>query len=310
MTKKKNVFKFYRVSDYSINAFGNSQIFCNHYSAFNDPFECWCIPQTGIPHPVNEKERYADVYRAWGFEEADFSQKGVEGLHEYCEQFDNEYAESITQYIDSARIACFSADVSNMLMWSHYTDGLRGFCVEFDPEELVKSSQRAVILKVRYKRKPEYLDTMVYSVAEDQVDFHEMVIDEELGYHKYVKDRKKISIRPYADWLKKSRRLLFSLYAKQLAVKPVEWGYEKEMRLIYHSKDDSLAGELFDYPASAVKSIIFGEKMSAENKMLLTDIVMKKYPDVPLGSAVRNRHDYKICVQYENQQRLRLLVKQ
>ncbi|HEY4325114.1 MAG TPA: DUF2971 domain-containing protein [Mucilaginibacter sp.] len=308
MAKEKSIFKFYRVSDYSVSAFSNSQIFCSHYSAFNDPFECWCIGETGIPHPVREKQRYINVYRAWGFDEADFSESGIEELNEYCDQFDNEYSESILRYIESARIACFSRDITNMLMWSHYTDGLRGFCIEFAPDQLIKPSQQAVILKVKYSRKPEHIDTMVYSVAEDQVDFHEMVIDEELGYRKYVKDHKRDNIRPYADWLKRSRRLLFSLYAKQLAVKPMEWCYEKEMRLIYHSGSDSLNGELFDYPASAVKSVIFGEKMSAGNRKLLTDIAMEKYPGVRLGTAVRSRLDYKISIQYETQQRLRLLV--
>jgi hypothetical protein len=148
---KKNIFKFYSVSDYSLHALQNNQIYCNHYSAFNDPFECWCITVSGIPDPVKEKDRYAAVYRAWGFEEPDYSPSGVEELIGYCEQFDNEYAVSAGQYVESARISCFSQEISNLLMWSHYTDGLRGFCIEFDPDEIVKSSQQAVILKVKYK---------------------------------------------------------------------------------------------------------------------------------------------------------------
>ncbi len=294
MTKEKNIFKFYRVSDYSINAFRNSQIFCNHYSAFNDPFECWSIPQSGIPDPIREKLRYVNVYKAWGFEEADFSEAGIKDLKEYCDQFDNEYERSVTRYIESARISCFSRDVTNMLMWSHYADGMRGFSVEFDSAELLKYEQRATILKVKYKRKPEYLDTMVYSIAGDQVE-----VDEELGYRKYVRTDKAVNVRPYSDWLKRSRRLLFELYAKQLAIKPVEWSYEKEMRLIFHSRKDSDAGELFDYCASAVKSVIFGEKMSAENRKLITDVVLEKYPDIPLGTAVRSRPEYKIHIEYE-----------
>ncbi|MDR3680518.1 MAG: DUF2971 domain-containing protein [Flavipsychrobacter sp.] len=295
---KKSIFKFHCVNSYSLEALKNSQIFCNHYMAFNDPFECWCIEQNGIPDPVHDKERFSAVYRAWGFVDPDFSQGGVEQLNGYCDQFDNEYARNVSKYIESARISCFSRDINNMLMWSHYADGLRGFCIEFDPEMLIKSSSQAVILKVKYRRKPEYLDTMVYSVAEDQVDFHEMAINEELQYRKYIKKHKIKNIRTYADWLKKSRRLLFDLYAKQLAVKPIEWCYEKEMRLIFHSRSDSVSGEFFDYPATAVKSIVFGEKMSAETTKLLTNIVHIKYPDIPVGVAIRNRNDYKINIKF------------
>lgn len=139
---------------------------------------------------------------------------------------------------------------------------------------------------------------MVYSVAEDQVDFHEMVIDEELQYRKLVKNHSRENIRAYSDWLKKSRKLLWELYSKQLAVKPVEWRYEKEMRLIFHSDSKSVSGELLKYPLSAVKSVVLGEKMSPQHKKVLTSIVKKKYPGIPVGTAIRNRLDYKISIKY------------
>jgi hypothetical protein len=55
---KNNKYKFSSVNRYSLENLSNCQIYCNHYSAFNDPFECWCIEKTGIPDPENENERY------------------------------------------------------------------------------------------------------------------------------------------------------------------------------------------------------------------------------------------------------------
>jgi hypothetical protein len=138
----------------------------------------------------------------------------------------------------------------------------------------------------------------VFSVAEDQVDFHEMIIDEETKYRRYVIGHKRVNIRPYGDWLKKSRRLLFDLYAKQLAVKPLEWCYEKEIRLIFHTQSESMSGLLVHYPASAVKSVVLGEKMSDMHKELLYRVMREKYPDIPVGTAIRNRNDYSIVVKY------------
>jgi len=293
-----SVFKFHQINDHSLEGLKKSEVFCNHYQAFNDPFECWSIIQKGIPHSVNEKSRYAEVYRAWGFDEPDYSAEGINQLFEYCEQFDNDYSQNISKYIDSARICCFSREISNLLMWSHYTDGLRGFCIEFDADELIKLSNKSVILKVKYKRKPVYFDTMVYSVAADQVDFHEMVIDEELSYRRYVKSHNAQNIRVYSDWLKKSKKLLFNLYSIQLGVKPLEWCYEKEMRLIFHSEKNELSGELFKYPISAVKSIIFGEKISNEDRIYITDLARAIYPKVRFGIAIRNLFDYQISINF------------
>ncbi len=117
---KKSIFKFYCINDYSISALKSNQIYCNHYTAFNDPFECWNIEQSGIPHPVSEKKRFGAVYRAWGFDEADFSENGIQQLKEYCDQFDNDYNRATTRYTESARISCFSREIANLLMWSHY----------------------------------------------------------------------------------------------------------------------------------------------------------------------------------------------
>ncbi len=42
------------------------------------------------------------------------------------------YAERGTIQREQRGIACFSATVTEIMMWSHYADGHRGFCLEFD----------------------------------------------------------------------------------------------------------------------------------------------------------------------------------
>jgi hypothetical protein len=34
-------------------------------------------------------------------------------------------------------VACFSAAADNLLLWAHYADGHRGFCLEFDTSDPV-----------------------------------------------------------------------------------------------------------------------------------------------------------------------------
>lgn len=40
--------------------------------------------------------------------------------------------EAIAAKMQHQGIACFSAKVDDLLMWSHYADGHRGFCLEFE----------------------------------------------------------------------------------------------------------------------------------------------------------------------------------
>ena len=47
-------------------------------------------------------------------------QKAQEGMKKKIEEF------------SQMGIACFSENMDNILMWSHYGDGHRGFCLEFD----------------------------------------------------------------------------------------------------------------------------------------------------------------------------------
>ncbi len=42
------------------------------------------------------------------------------------------YAERLVIQREQRGIACFSAHVTDLMMWSHYADGHRGFCLEFD----------------------------------------------------------------------------------------------------------------------------------------------------------------------------------
>ena len=54
-------------------------------------------------------------------------------------------------------IRCFSSTYNNILMWSHYADEHKGFCIEFDAS-LLTARSLGEIIKVRYVNKmPTYL---------------------------------------------------------------------------------------------------------------------------------------------------------
>ena len=56
---KKELLKFCSPSDYSISNLENGTIFCQHFSAYNDPFEFWTNIHDGVPDAAEEPERFS-----------------------------------------------------------------------------------------------------------------------------------------------------------------------------------------------------------------------------------------------------------
>jgi hypothetical protein len=213
-----------------------------------------------------------------------------------------EYVASLTEYPwsiveaakRSARISCFSETGDNLLMWAHYADGLRGFCVEFDGAELTRGTPAgAEIFKVRYQAAPEPFDLCVYEVAHDQWEWHEDQL--------FEAQRKRLSIvgdleDEFRDWANTSRAVTREMYAKLLATKPIEWQYEREIRLIFHSAADDQQGVLFRYPAVTVKSVIIGDKMSDDHRAVLSSALERAGLDVSLSVAKRDPSSFRVIV--------------
>src|SRR3546814_6218620 len=68
MNPEARLLKFCGPTSYALQNLENGQIFCQHYAAYNDPFEFWTTISTGIPDPDSEPERYLAALRAWGFD--------------------------------------------------------------------------------------------------------------------------------------------------------------------------------------------------------------------------------------------------
>lgn len=289
------MFKFSKFNKYTLENLEKGQIWCNYYDVFNDPFECWCTEKTGIPDPEKEKERYDSIVGAWGY---DPGPRNREEYFEYCSEFVHPYSMKVSYFIESARICCFCKSSDNLLMWSHYADGLRGFCVEFDKSKLLQQGSLDMdVFDVFYTDNPPLVDTMLFEVAKDQIWFHEMAIGEEESKIQGIPDHVPNKLLPeYHVALKDARQLLFDLYYKILCHKPKEWHYEEEVRLIFHTEKKDKAGHPFMYPKSAITSIIIGEKADQRNIKNIKKIINKMDIKVPLRTARRVKGRYDIII--------------
>lgn len=267
--KNRSIYKFYSVNDFAMDALQQGYIYCNHYTAFNDPFECWCEVKSGVPNHETETERFLNIIEVWGFT-PDRAAEALEYYYFYLEHFEEDQMD-VQYQLDAARIACFSSDVSSLLMWSHYADGLRGFCLELDPDLLCADS-KANIIEVQYLARPPVLETIAYELAND------------ISWHGEDEDADKA-----LDYMR-------DFYCKMLASKPREWKYEKEVRLIFPGNEVPPAGTRYYYPPAAIRSLITGEKISAQNEEKLKKIIQAVNPAAATGRPSRNFGSYELSI--------------
>jgi hypothetical protein len=279
-----SIFKFTSINVWALENLRNNVIYCNHHSAFNDPFECRPLIENGFPDPATDRKRFLKVIETWGFTSA---QEAV-ALEHYVDYMEHIGEPSIDAIIDSARISCFSKTQDNLLMWSHYADGLRGYCLEFDVASLLKGSDgNVIILDVDYAAAPKVVDAAVYNVADDQLYFHEEAL---------LSETSEQGTKAYRDAADDALQLLSELYAAALATKPLPWKYEEETRLILHADRYDSKGEHFHYRPEAVKSIIVGERVSDSAKAALIDALRQSGISAPLKIAYRLPASYELFI--------------
>lgn len=269
------IYKFSAFTDHALENIRCSRVFCRHYSDFNDPFEFWSVVDEGEPHPERDPERYRRALEAWDFVDAD-----REEVRDYFEEI-REYQADFRRVFEGIRISCFSREADNLLMWSHYGDGLRGLCLEFDEETLLAMDDDAQIMDVNYASSPGYIDAFEYALCQDQLWFYDMSW-EESGDESWLEYKPRL-------W-EIIRRSLVSAFA----TKPVEWSYEKECRLVLQNQP---AGPvLHSYPEQALRRVIVGQRSSREDRERLRGTLAAAGISVPVVEAICEQHDYRLTI--------------
>jgi hypothetical protein len=132
-------------------------------------------------------------------------------------------------------ITCFSYLPDDILMWSHYANANKGFCIEFDQKALVSSYNK-----------------IKWMISFKKVKYHKNLVRADL-----IIEKNKISF-------KNEKEIMFQ--------KLKNWKYEKEARLIaIFNKNNSNRNIKFN--KEVIKGIIFGERMSLDDKKTIKKII-------------------------------------
>lgn len=289
----RRLYKFSGPTEYALQNLDRGVIFCQHYSVYNDPFEFWSIVQEGAPNPQKEPERFMAAKKAWGAEQ-------MSDDDEYLVQFFDACVEEqplFRKWRESTRIACFGSESDNLLMWSHYADGLRGFCLVFDDTEILEASPRgSFAVDVSYVDAPPKADAFVYAIFSELIDYNEMAIGEAESQAKhrgkidpFLEDHRKDLERSILGW-QEIMQMVF-------ATKPIDWSYEAERRLLAQASTDSHDPLFHPYPNTALREVLIGERMPVAFRDRLEATISKTYPDVSVRTVKRSPSKFRLEIE-------------
>ena len=230
-------------------------------STFNDPFD------TSIPHRVDLSNRQQLARWANDFFRREFPQfdrasrrravrlrlKEIRKDREYAER---QHAIQVEQNIERFGICSLCATKESTLLWGHYADGHRGFCVGLGADrirhlqELVARDNRLLqLVRVEYEKNMPQINLFA-SILEDTWEAESM---------------------------------------KVLKTKSKEWDYEQEWRLVlWNATQVALqAGSLI------VSEITLGCRVDPNRRTELLLFMDKIEAPIPVYEAVKHRTEFR-----------------
>lgn len=251
--------------DYSRPIFTHNELYFSTVNKFNDPFDCrYRYELNGSEadlveyydrvqrehHPSrNEQERRLETAR-W------LKEIKTPG---YEEHFQQDLREKAIKW----GIYCLSAVPDDILMWAHYADKHRGFCLEFlnDPND-----------QFYVKRKP------------NDPDFtsHPCLLPIPVEYSNEYPVINPLSEEYTNDW---------TMAKKGFFTKATQWKYEREWRLL-----DDNGAEQHQFPSRFLTGIIFGCETSEGHKEMIREWCKGRQPVVKYYEARRAADAYTLTI--------------
>ncbi len=130
------LYKYQKFNNYSIKNLKNTKIYFNRPIDFNDPFDITASMEN-IEYTNSDVVEYYNK----SIDEGKLgNSRRVTKYSEIPETIINQIESAIDEIAKSTQekrskktgCSCFSETNKDILMWSHYADGHRGFCLEFD----------------------------------------------------------------------------------------------------------------------------------------------------------------------------------
>jgi hypothetical protein len=188
------LYKFRGVDDFSLENLINGCVWLGNPRSMNDPYDC---SHSFDVERVAHQQSYAEIIR-------EAAESGLGNICEFQSMILHRNEEIIRELSNKVKnifkFCSFSERLDSMLMWSHYADSHKGFCIEYDVG--------------RYD-------------FECSKNFHPIIYSERMF------DATDLIAQPVTSSFNANRVHLAALY------KAMDWQYEREWRLILTGRFDS-----------------------------------------------------------------------
>lgn len=220
MENTKKLLRFEKASKIRIETLADNALYFSSFSSFNDLFDV-VVDSSSIEHQLFDIERIknalmglygslasfewplnsqlVDTVNRWlnnpeEYDELDIGEGGYISIRKQS-ALEGELRSRISEVFDGAPICCFfESDVSDPLMWAHYSDNHSGICVEYEfwvgIFNLYNVGKNYEVLPMTYATSKAPLDPL------------------------------KFLLNPYEEAI------------RSLSTKSVDWAHEKEVRII------------------------------------------------------------------------------
>jgi len=245
-----------------------SQVYFASPAQFNDPFDCAINYRYDKLSDEEKLEKYFTMIKG---DKPQLNDDEVmkqaqswmrEGLLEKDALLENN--KRILQEITNNKVGVFSLTKTKtpVLLWSHYSDNHKGFCIGYDREILIQDFMN------KYN---DYRKMVFYEIDVEYSDTYPIIIP-----------KKDITSTEYMR--------------KPLSTKAKFWEYENEKRILL------LGGsrELTTVPAAAISEVIMGCKMSDKDQIEIGEFVIKNLSQASLKLCKMHEEKFELIFQKIN----------
>ena len=183
--------------------------------------------------------------------------------HAIYDALHNEFITMQNSLVKHFRVSCFATSPYSMLMWSHYANSHKGFCVEYEIPEY--GTDDDLLLHRLYPVIYSSRRTSVLDACLQEMDSNKNAVDTLWKIHKYG-----------------------------LLSKDIIWQYQNEWRLVGYDKAMEVDGS-YNYKFFKISKVYLGNKMDAATRKEIISICKKKGIPYVGVQTVNDRYAMQDC---------------
>jgi hypothetical protein len=272
-----NLYKFREVNEYSLDGLQNSMLWFSDLDDFNDPFEGSYILDDKLTYTsmrqllkrtsIKSTAEVGAVAKAKMLHDIGVTDGGANKRDLLYKMALRDFKDALISTVHASKAVCLSHSAPENdplyenLMWSHYADGLRGFCIVLDRQIMM-----------------DYFLHQNLSIRPIVIQYQDTPIT--LSLNDYVRSR---------HVLQGSDGDLIKAVTATIGCKSKAWTYENEFRFLSLEKDN-----LQPYAFDALQEVVIGEKMEHNERRKVVDAALTANPDVKFKMARLKQGTYQL----------------